>query len=71
MLGSADTNLFYAVAQDPNINSVENIFRPEDPSFGVRSNAEMLLIAGLEHKALTTIQTQMDTMLSEQQLPNY
>ena len=54
MLGSADTNLFYAVAQDPNINSVE------DPSFGVRSNAEMLLIAGLEHKALTTIQTQME-----------
>ncbi len=60
MLSGGDNNLFYSVAQDPNINSVENIFRPEDPSFGVRANAEMLLIAGLEHKALTTLQTQME-----------
>ena len=60
MLSGTDSNLFYSIAQDPNINSVENIFRPEDPAFGVRSNAEMLLIAGLEHKALATIQQQME-----------
>ena len=28
MLSGGDNNLFYSVAQDPNINSVENIFRP-------------------------------------------
>jgi hypothetical protein len=59
LVPGVDRNLFYQVAQDPNINSVENIFRPEDPAFGMRSNPEMLLIAGLEHQTLTTLQTQM------------
>ena len=59
LVPGVDRNLFYQVAQDPNINSVENIFRPEDPAFGMRSNPEMLLIAGLQHQTLTTLQTQM------------
>jgi hypothetical protein len=59
LIPGVDRNLFYRVAQDPNINSVENIFRPEDPAFGMRSDPEMLLIAGLEHQTLTTLQTQM------------
>jgi hypothetical protein len=59
LVPGVDRDLFYRVAQDPNINSVENIFRPEDPAFGMRSNPEMLLIAGLEHQTLTTLQTQM------------
>jgi hypothetical protein len=60
LVPGVDRDLFYRVAQDPNINSVENIFRPEDPAFGMRSNPEMLLIAGLEHQTLTTLQTQMN-----------
>jgi hypothetical protein len=59
LVPGVDRNLFYRVAQDPNINSVENIFRPEDPAFGIQSNPEMLLIAGLQHQTLTTLQTQM------------
>ena len=59
LVPGVDRNLFYQVAQDPNINSVENIFRPEDPAFGMRSNPEMMLIAGLQHQTLTTLQTQM------------
>jgi hypothetical protein len=60
LIPGVDRNLFYRVAQDPNINSVENIFRPEDPAFGMRSNPEMLLIAGLEHQTAATLQTQME-----------
>lgn len=56
-----DRDLFYAVAQDPNINSVENIFRPEDPDFGIRSTPDMLLVAGLQHQTLTTLQNKMET----------
>ena len=59
LIPSTDRDLFYQVAQDPNINSVENIFRPEDPAFGMRSDPEMLLIAGLEHQTVATLQTQM------------
>ena len=59
LLSSSDRNLFYQVAQDPNINNPENIFRPEDPSFGMEQNPEMLLIAGLEHKTATALQDQM------------
>jgi len=59
LIPGVDRDLFYRVAQDPNINSVENIFRPEDPAFGMRSDPEMLLIAGLEHQTVATLQTQM------------
>jgi hypothetical protein len=59
LIPGIDRDLFYRVAQDPNVNSVENIFRPEDPAFGMKSDPEMLLIAGLEHQTVTTLQTQM------------
>jgi len=61
IIPNSDRDLFYRVAQDPNINSVENIFRPEDPAFGMRTNPEMLLVAGLEHQTVSTLQTQMET----------
>jgi len=60
LVPGADRDLFYKLAQDPNINSVENIFRPEDSEFGMKSNPEMLLIAGLEHQTLATLKTQME-----------
>jgi len=60
LIPNADRDLFYQVAQDPNINSVENIFRPEDTSFGIRTNPEMLLMAGLQHQTLTVLQQQME-----------
>ena len=59
LLSSSDRDLFYQVAQDPNINNSENIFRPEDPAFGMEQNPEMLLVAGLEHKTATALQDQM------------
>jgi hypothetical protein len=55
-----DQNVFYNIAQDQNINSPEYIYRPEDPSFGMRNNAEMLLLAGLEAQTLTVFQQQME-----------
>lgn len=61
LIPEADRDLFYKVAQDPNINSVENIFRPEDPTFGIRSNPEMLLVSGLQHQTVTTLQNKMET----------
>jgi hypothetical protein len=61
LIPETDRDLFYKVAQDPNINSVENIFRPEDPTFGIRSNPEMLLVAGLQHQTVTTLQNKMET----------
>lgn len=60
LIPKADRNLFYSVAQDPNINTIENIFRPEDNSFGIKTNPEMLLIAGLEHQTLNVLQNQME-----------
>jgi len=60
LLPKADRNLFYKVAQDPDINNEQYIFRPEDPEFGIKINPEMLLIAGLEHKTLTVLQQQME-----------
>jgi hypothetical protein len=59
LVASTDRNLFYQIAQDPNINNDTNIFRPEDPAFGIEQNPEMLLIAGLEHKTATILQNQM------------
>ena len=60
LISQADRDLFYAIAQDPNINNAENIFRSEDSSFGMPKNPNMLLIAGLEHQTATTLQEQME-----------
>ena len=56
----SDRDLFYQVAQDPNINNEDCIFRSEDPAFGMPEKAEMLLIAGLEHQTLTELQETME-----------
>jgi len=55
-----DQNIFYNIAQDPTINSVSNIFRPEDPSFGMKLKPDMLMMAGLEAQTLTAFQQQME-----------
>jgi hypothetical protein len=55
-----DQNIFYNIAQDPNINSPEFIFRPEDPNFGMKSKPDMLMMAGLEAQTLTEFQQQME-----------
>ena len=55
-----DQNIFYNVAQDPNINSVDNIFRPEDTNFGMRLKPDMLMMSGLEAQTLTAFQQQME-----------
>ena len=55
-----DQNVFYDIAQDPNINSPEYVYRPEDPTFGMKNKAEMLLLAGLEEQTLTAFQQQME-----------
>jgi len=64
MLGHAtsfiDQNIFYALAQDPNINSPENIYRPEDANFGMKLKPEMLMMSGLEAQTLTIFQQQME-----------
>ena len=54
-----DQNVFYNIAQDPNINSPEYIYRPEDANFGMKLNPEMLMMAGLEAQTLQTFQRQM------------
>ena len=60
LISQQDRDLFYQIAQDPNINNSDNIFRPEDPAFGMKQNPEMLLIAGLEHKTVTALQQLME-----------
>jgi hypothetical protein len=55
-----DKNLFYSVAQDPNINNDDNIFRSEDKNFGVKERPEMLLVSGLKPSTLKTIQEQIE-----------
>ena len=55
-----DQNIFYNIAQDPNINSPEYVYRPEDPSFGMRLKPNMLMMAGLEAQTLTEFQQQME-----------
>ena len=55
-----DQNIFYSIAQDPNINSVDNIFRPDDPNFGMRLKPNMLMMSGLEAQTLTAFQHQME-----------
>jgi hypothetical protein len=55
-----DQNIFYNFAQDNNINSPENIYRPEDSNFGMKNKPEMLMMAGLEAQTLTAFQQQME-----------
>ena len=56
----ADKNIFYQVAQDPNINDSEYIFRSEDPSFGIKDSPRMLLVAGLKPTTLKLMQQQIE-----------
>ena len=56
-----DENIFYNIAQDPNINSPEEIYRPEDANFGMKLTPKMLMIAGVETQTLTTYQNQMES----------
>tara|TARA_Y100000592_G_scaffold21372_1_gene32968 strand:+ start:561 stop:3074 length:2514 start_codon:yes stop_codon:yes gene_type:complete len=55
-----DQNIFYNIAQDPDINSPEYIFRPEDPNFGMKNKPDMLMMSGLEAQTLTAFQQQME-----------
>lgn len=55
----SDVDLFNKMAIDPNINNSDNIFRADDPAFGLRKHIEMLLVAGLENKTLSSLQTAM------------
>ena len=55
-----DQNIFYNIAQDPNINSPELIYRQDDPNFGMKLKPEMLMMAGIEAQTLTTFQNQME-----------
>jgi hypothetical protein len=54
-----DQNIFYNIAQDPSINSSEYVYRGEDKNFGMKSNPEMLMMAGLQAQTLTAFQNQM------------
>ena len=56
-----DENIFYNIAQDPNINSPEEIYRPEDTNFGMKLTPKMLMVAGVETQTLTTYQNQMES----------
>ena len=55
-----DQNIFYSIAQDPNINSSQYIYRGEDSNFGFKNKPEMLLMAGLQAQTLTDLQKQME-----------
>ena len=55
-----DKNVFYQLAQDPNINDTDYIFRSEDPNFGIKDNPEMLLVSGLKPNTLKALQTQIE-----------
>ena len=55
-----DQGIFYNIAQDPNINSIENVFRPDDTNFGMRLKPNMLMMSGLEAQTLTAFQQQME-----------
>jgi len=55
-----DQNIFYNIAQDPTINSAENIYRPEDSTFGMKVKPNMLMMSGLEAQTLTAFQQQME-----------
>ena len=63
-----DQNIFYNIAQDVDINSPENIYRPEDSNFGMKIKPDMLMLAGLEAKTLTEFQNQMEQNHSPKKL---
>lgn len=56
----SDIDVFRKMAVDPNINNNDNIFRLDDPQFGIRKNIEMLMVAGLENKTLSALQNAME-----------
>jgi len=63
-----DQNIFYNIAQDVDINSPENIYRPEDSNFGMKIKPNMLMLAGLEAQTLTAFQNQMEQNHSPKKL---
>ena len=60
LISQTDRDIFYQIARDSNINSEINIFRSEDPNFGIRLNPEMLLVSGLQYQTVKTLQNQME-----------
>jgi hypothetical protein len=63
-----DQNIFYNIAQDVDINSPENIYRPEDSNFGMKIKPDMLMLSGLEAQTLTEFQNQMEQNHSPKKL---
>ena len=63
-----DQNIFYSIAQDPDINSPEYIYRPEDNNFGMKVKPDMLMMSGLEAQTLTAFQQQMEQNHSPKKL---
>ena len=55
-----DQNIFYGITQDPDINSPEYVYRPEDDNFGMKVKPDMLMMSGLEAQTLTAFQKQME-----------
>ena len=55
-----DQNVFYNISQDPDINSPDYIYRPEDSNFGMKVKPDMLMMSGLEAQTLTAFQQQME-----------
>ena len=55
-----DQNIFYGITQDPDINSPEYVYRPEDNNFGMKVKPDMLMMSGLEAQTLTAFQKQME-----------
>ena len=54
-----DKNVFYQIAQDPQINNSDYVFRAEDPNFGLPETPQMLLVAGLQPNTLSALQEQI------------
>jgi len=46
--------LWSSFINDPNIFTLDSIYRPSDSNFGVQSNLEMLIYAGIERKHAST-----------------
>jgi len=55
-----DQNIFYNISQDPEVNSPDYIYRPEDSNFGMKVKPDMLMMSGLEAQTLTAFQQQME-----------
>jgi hypothetical protein len=55
-----DQNIFYNIAQNPNINNSDYVYRGEDRNFGMKLKPEMLMLSGLEAQTLTAFQQQME-----------